>query len=350
MVERISLGWTKRWMKDHFCVCVGGFKRKKVESREGQRVHKKTAHGKRMKYISAYWSGKRWCFCLKSSDLTIFFSFGDHKCHNVRIWTCAFQVTPRFYPAPVLLYLSLRGTYTQVSVQSWHKCLMVRILSAQCIIIVPAVSVSFFPGTLSYQGLSLTQHLSLIIARAWNVWFTQILARSCPTYSDCTLAHNKVSKTLFCFFDLWRLKYQSSKSPYQEIYWEHLIAGKIWSSTCTWHGQPSSIELQYRIFKPLMGSRVSFRLTNASLPSLPTYTPCRQGLHKWADILFGSFYPGHPFTYRAWKYIMRISEGWFSAALLLLHGTESRKPLRQGKKKQYNLQHLISFLLFLKGV
>lgn len=36
------------------CVCVGGFKRKKVESREGQRVHKKTAHGKRMKYIGAY--------------------------------------------------------------------------------------------------------------------------------------------------------------------------------------------------------------------------------------------------------------------------------------------------------
>lgn len=41
-----------------FALCVGSFKRKKVESREGQRererVHKKRAHGKRMKYIGAY--------------------------------------------------------------------------------------------------------------------------------------------------------------------------------------------------------------------------------------------------------------------------------------------------------
>lgn len=37
-----------------FALCVGSFKRKKVESREDQRVHKKRAHGKRMKYIGAY--------------------------------------------------------------------------------------------------------------------------------------------------------------------------------------------------------------------------------------------------------------------------------------------------------
>lgn len=65
-----------------FALCVGSFKRKKVESRESQRERESAQEEspwEKNEIHRCLLKLRRWCLCLKLSDFTIFFSFGDHE-------------------------------------------------------------------------------------------------------------------------------------------------------------------------------------------------------------------------------------------------------------------------------